>query len=343
MDALADCGRARALDPSFHKVLSRLASLHEAVRRPGAALSFLQALQACPGGTAAGGGQAAMRQRIADLRVSETRGGTPHHFKLLHLPLTATVRPPPTPLSSVCSFLFPYISGGAPLGGQHASASCCGVMQRLQSGPLHSAALHCAVAILWLRRCRRSHAVTDNVAPVLLSAAPVTRSYARIPTVAQSSLPASPQFESFVREQAPAGARAGRQSSEAVALCAQAADVRSAYRKLALGNHPDKARTGCAYAPSLSGPPLAVRDTGLHDRVVAAADDLFKVINEACTVLSDNVKRDKCARELGGGGGPAARYGAASSSLAPCDGMSPVLEYSSAGFVLWRPHDGMFL
>lgn len=91
MDALADCGRARALDPSFHKVLSRLATLHEATRRPAAALTFLQQLQACPGGPAAAGGAATLRRRLADLRIMEARGGTPHHFHLLHLPLTASV------------------------------------------------------------------------------------------------------------------------------------------------------------------------------------------------------------------------------------------------------------
>lgn len=79
----------------------------------------------------------------------------------------------------------------------------------------------------------------------------------------------------------------------------QAAEVRSAYRRLALVYHPDKARTGCVYACSLSGPLMTVRDVGLHDRVVAAADDLFKIVNEAFTTLSDDAKRSKCARQLG--------------------------------------------
>eukprot|EP00892_Ulva_mutabilis_P011019 jgi/Ulvmu1/828/UM010_0202.1 len=166
VDALADCGRARALDPTFSKVLARLATLHEAVRRPAAALDFLQQLQSADGGAVA---RSTLRRRIADLRISEARGATPHHFRMLHLPLTA-----------------------------------------------------------------------------------------------------------------------------------KGSEVKAAYRRLALVYHPDKARTGCVFAASLSGPPLTVRDAGLRDRVVAAADDLFKSVNEAFTTLSDDTKRDKCAMQLGG-------------------------------------------
>jgi len=80
----------------FTKVLSRLATLHEAVRRPAAALTFLQQLQA-GNGSAAAGGAATLRRRMADLRISEARGGTQHHFRMLHLPITAKVPLPDVP------------------------------------------------------------------------------------------------------------------------------------------------------------------------------------------------------------------------------------------------------
>ena len=53
VDALADCSRARALNPALHKALRRLFKTYEVLGRPGQALEPLQELRTLRGVTSA--------------------------------------------------------------------------------------------------------------------------------------------------------------------------------------------------------------------------------------------------------------------------------------------------
>jgi hypothetical protein len=92
--ALADCGRARALNPTYLRALNRMASILEALRRPAAAAALLRDMRALPSVTPADAQAFDVRQRraqsLADLDV------TADHFKLLGVAeCAASVRPRP--------------------------------------------------------------------------------------------------------------------------------------------------------------------------------------------------------------------------------------------------------
>ena len=93
MDALADCGRARALNPEFHKVLRRLSKIHEELRRPGQASELLQELKTLGGVT--GADSAELSRMVMQLEAKRRMEGCPNHFRMLNVATTATVRPHP--------------------------------------------------------------------------------------------------------------------------------------------------------------------------------------------------------------------------------------------------------
>eukprot|EP00955_Chlamydomonas_euryale_P073970 361895-Chlamydomonas_euryale.AAC.7 len=101
MDALADCGRARALDPGFVRAATRMARLLTDVRRHDAAERILASLLEAPAAEAAaeglgdaGSGAAALTAtergsvaaQLAEARASARRQKTADHFALLALP-----------------------------------------------------------------------------------------------------------------------------------------------------------------------------------------------------------------------------------------------------------------
>ena len=90
MDALADCGRARALNPSFHKVLRRLSKIHEELGRPGQASECLQELKAQ--GSVSVADSSDLRRMIMQLESKKRLDGCPHHFRMLNVGTGATVR-----------------------------------------------------------------------------------------------------------------------------------------------------------------------------------------------------------------------------------------------------------
>ena len=93
IDALADCGRAVAIDPAYAKAASRQATLLERLRRPGAAVKVL--LDAVPHAPHAEGG--ALRARARELQgveqVATKLDCQCDHFAALQLGPRATVRP----------------------------------------------------------------------------------------------------------------------------------------------------------------------------------------------------------------------------------------------------------
>lgn len=77
----------------------------------------------------------------------------------------------------------------------------------------------------------------------------------------------------------------------------QVPELKSAFRKLAVQYHPDKALSGCTALCSLSGAVTAARDDGLHARLRSAANELFQLVNEAWETLQNSSKRQICRME----------------------------------------------
>jgi hypothetical protein len=77
----------------------------------------------------------------------------------------------------------------------------------------------------------------------------------------------------------------------------QMAELKTAFRKLAVQYHPDKALAGCAATCSLSGVVSTSRDDDLHARLRTSANELFQLVNEAWETLQDTSKRQICRME----------------------------------------------
>lgn len=104
--------------------------------------------------------------------------------------------------------------------------------------------------------------------------------------------------------------------------CVQESELKSAFKRLAVLYHPDKALSGCAPVCSLSGHVTTTRDDGMQARLRNAANDVFQLINEAWETLKDPSKRRQCLFDLSRG----SAYGAASS--AAC--ISALLQFTFA-------------
>lgn len=89
VDALADCGRARALNPSFHRVLRRLSKIHEELGRPGQAAECLQELKTL--GTHSSTDTSELHRSIMQLNAKKRMDGSPHHFRMLNVATSAAV------------------------------------------------------------------------------------------------------------------------------------------------------------------------------------------------------------------------------------------------------------
>lgn len=88
--AVADCGRARALDPSYAKALSRLAALLVELRRPGCAANVLDELLALPGLSQSD--RDGYEKRVAQARRLSKASLMADHFKLLNVTTEVKVR-----------------------------------------------------------------------------------------------------------------------------------------------------------------------------------------------------------------------------------------------------------
>ncbi|GLI62463.1 hypothetical protein VaNZ11_005094 [Volvox africanus] len=88
-DAVADCGRARALDPSYYKASSRLASYMLELRRPDEALGMLDPLvkltQHSDGLGPRPDEMNTIKERLMEARSLAVWQKTPQHYKLLGL------------------------------------------------------------------------------------------------------------------------------------------------------------------------------------------------------------------------------------------------------------------
>ncbi|GFR47709.1 hypothetical protein Agub_g9462, partial [Astrephomene gubernaculifera] len=140
-DAVADCGRARALDPAYYKASVRLASLMMELRRPENAQGLLEPLVkagAQSGGAGPGPEElAALKERLSEARAAVSWQKTPHHYKLLGLTNTcneddvrkayrrlALKHHPDKAMSAVkVALAVPGAAGAAPYGGPLAGGS----------------------------------------------------------------------------------------------------------------------------------------------------------------------------------------------------------------------------
>ncbi|KAK9813108.1 hypothetical protein WJX72_009189 [[Myrmecia] bisecta] len=87
-EAIADCGRAKALDTQYAKAYSRLATLLMEIHHADHAVTVLTELLALPGlepSEASG-----LRRRLSEAQLAARRKATPDHYKLLGLPRTCT-------------------------------------------------------------------------------------------------------------------------------------------------------------------------------------------------------------------------------------------------------------
>ncbi|KAG2449247.1 hypothetical protein HYH02_005993 [Chlamydomonas schloesseri] len=96
-DAVADCGRARALDPSYYKASARLAGLMLELRRPENAQGLLEPLTKLTSDgkdkEAAGPSASeleAIKGRLTEAKAAVSWQKTPHHYKLLGLASTCS-------------------------------------------------------------------------------------------------------------------------------------------------------------------------------------------------------------------------------------------------------------
>ncbi|KAG2436297.1 hypothetical protein HXX76_006608 [Chlamydomonas incerta] len=95
-DAVADCGRARALDPGYYKASARLAGLMLELRRPENAQGLLEPLTKLTGGDKdkdAGPSATeleAIKGRLTEAKAAVSWQKTPHHYKLLGLTNTCS-------------------------------------------------------------------------------------------------------------------------------------------------------------------------------------------------------------------------------------------------------------
>jgi DnaJ homolog subfamily C member 7 len=89
VDALADCGRARALNPGFHRVLRRLSKIHEELGRPGQAAECLEELKTL--GSVNASESAELDRSIMHLSAKKRLESMPHHFRMLNVPTSAGV------------------------------------------------------------------------------------------------------------------------------------------------------------------------------------------------------------------------------------------------------------
>jgi hypothetical protein len=90
IDALADCGRAHALDPCFRRPIARMASLLEHLRKPAAAVARMHTLCALPCGDAAA--MHSERKQLQRLEALVKYGIMPDHFTVLGLSAASSVR-----------------------------------------------------------------------------------------------------------------------------------------------------------------------------------------------------------------------------------------------------------
>ena len=91
VDALADCGRARALNPALHKALRRLFKTYEELDRPGQALKPLQEFRTLRGVTSAD--SAELLRMVLQLEAQKHKTMCLNHFRMLNAAFSATVRP----------------------------------------------------------------------------------------------------------------------------------------------------------------------------------------------------------------------------------------------------------
>eukprot|EP00198_Chlamydomonas_reinhardtii_P010615 XP_001699952.1 DnaJ-like protein [Chlamydomonas reinhardtii] len=97
-DAVADCGRARALDPTYYKASARLAGLMLELRRPENAQGLLESLTKLAGGDKDKDKEVgpsateleAIKGRLTEAKAAVSWQKTPHHYKLLGLTNTCS-------------------------------------------------------------------------------------------------------------------------------------------------------------------------------------------------------------------------------------------------------------
>lgn len=84
-DALADCGRAKALNPGYAKAYSRLTTLLIDIQRPEAATDILDALLKRDDISVSAADRTTLDSRLREAKAAASQTKTPHHYKLLGL------------------------------------------------------------------------------------------------------------------------------------------------------------------------------------------------------------------------------------------------------------------
>lgn len=110
---MADCGRARALNPSYHRVLRRMSRIYEELGRPGHAVECLQDLKALCSDNATD--VAALDRSIMQLNANKLLlGGSPNHSRMLNVDTNAPV----------CNYLLPIACLSWPVFSTHSNLRC---------------------------------------------------------------------------------------------------------------------------------------------------------------------------------------------------------------------------